>query len=69
MGDEGRAGLGDPVRKGELEVRGKQLPDVGAADVIGLLNLNNTENLWGHELGPWHSDMLLRTWIDRKRAR
>ena len=45
VGDKGRTGFGDTVRERELEVRDKELPDIGAADVIGLLNLNDTKNL------------------------
>jgi hypothetical protein len=39
------AGLGDAVGERELEVLGNQLLDVGALDVGGLLDLNNTEDL------------------------
>ena len=45
VGNEGRADLGDAVGKRELEVGDKELPDVGAADIIGLLNLDDTEDL------------------------
>lgn len=38
-------GLGDTVRERELEVLGEELLDVWAADVLGLLNLNNLEDL------------------------
>jgi len=34
------------VRKRELKVLGKKLLDVGALDVVGLLELNNLENLF-----------------------
>ena len=37
--------LGDTVRKRELQVLGDELLDVRAADVVGLLELHNTENL------------------------
>ena len=43
--DEGRARLGDTVRKRELEARDQELLDVRAADVLGLLDLDNTEDL------------------------
>lgn len=39
--------LGDAVRKRELEVLGEELLDVWAADVLGLLDLDNLEDLWG----------------------
>lgn len=39
------AGLGNTVGERELEVLGDELLDVGALDVGGLLNLNDTENL------------------------
>lgn len=45
--DEGRAGLLDAVGEGELEVGDQKLADVGAADVVGLLDLNNAEDLRG----------------------
>jgi hypothetical protein len=33
------------VGERELEVRDQELLNIGAADVIGLLNLNNTKDL------------------------
>jgi len=39
--------LGGTVGKRELEVLGKELFDVRAADAVGLLDLNNAENLKG----------------------
>jgi len=45
VGHEGRADLGDTVRKGELEVGGEELLDVRAAYVLGFLDLNDTEDL------------------------
>jgi len=39
------AGLGHAVREREAEALGDQLLDVGALDVLGLLDLNDTENL------------------------
>ncbi len=45
MRNEGRADLGDTVGKGELELGDQELLDVGAADILGLLDLNNTEDL------------------------
>jgi hypothetical protein len=49
------------VGERELEVLGKELLDIGAADVVGLLDLNNAENLKKRSvtnshtvrLGPW----------------
>ncbi len=45
MCDERRADLLDAVREGELELGDQQLLDVGAANVIGLLDLDDAENL------------------------
>jgi hypothetical protein len=45
VGDEGRTELGHTMRKGEFQVGGKELLDIGAADILSLLNLNNTEDL------------------------
>jgi hypothetical protein len=39
------------VRQGELEVLGDELLDVGALDVVVLLELDNTENVNGPEAG------------------
>ena len=44
--DEGRADLANTVGERELELGDKELLDVGAADILGLLNLNNTEDLF-----------------------
>ena len=45
MRNKGRADLGDTVGEGELEVGNHELLDVRAADIIALLDLNNTEDL------------------------
>lgn len=45
------AGLGNTVGERELEVLGDELLDVGALDVGGLLNLNDTENVDRPETG------------------
>ena len=37
--------LGDTVRQGEAQVLGDQLLDVGALDLIGLLQLDNSQDL------------------------
>ena len=72
MGDKGRADLGDTVRQWELETGLEELLDVRAANILGLLDLHNAENLGKmneisrgveKQLRPW------RTWIERKRAR
>ena len=66
-------GLGDTVGKGELEALGEELLDVGAADILGLLDLDDLDDL--RELvsngGRRHGASMMpkRTWIDRKRAR
>lgn len=41
----GGVGLGNTVRKRELEVLGKELLDVRALHVVGLLELNHLEDL------------------------
>ena len=45
MGDERRLVLIDAVGEGELEVRDNELLDVRAADVLGLLDLDDAEDL------------------------
>ena len=45
MGEEEAAALDDTVREGEAQVRGQELLDVGAADVRGLLDLGDAEDL------------------------
>ena len=47
MGSEDLAArlLADAVGQRELEVLGEELLDVRAADVVGLLNLNDLEDL------------------------
>lgn len=62
------------MREGELEVLGKQLLDVRATDVGGLLDLDNLEDLFIETvvrkcaepcvLWQWYL-----TWIDLNRAR
>lgn len=39
------ADTGDTVGKGESEILGDELLDVGALDVLGLLDLDNAEDL------------------------
>jgi len=43
--DERRAELGHTMRKGELQVGGEDLLDVWAAEILGLLDLDDTEDL------------------------
>ena len=43
--DEGRADFLDAVGKGELELGNQKLLDVGPANIVGLLNLDNTQDL------------------------
>jgi hypothetical protein len=67
-------GLGNAVGKGELEVLGEELLDVGAADVLGLLDLDDLDDLQGivsHDETRQHEASMgwRRTWIERKRAR
>ena len=45
MCDEGRADLANTVGERELELGDKELLDVGAADGVGLLDLDNLEDL------------------------
>ena len=47
MCDERRANLLDAVREGELELGDQKLLDVGAANIVGLLDLDNAEDLKG----------------------
>ena len=46
MGNEGRANLRDTVREREFEARDKELLDVRAADILALLDLDHTKNLY-----------------------
>ncbi len=41
-----RGSFGDTVRERKLELRGEELLDVWALDVVGLLELDNFENLF-----------------------
>lgn len=70
------ASLGNTVREREAQALLKELLDIGALDVLGLLDLNNTENLRqcvSTFSVPQHRAMPLNlcvlTWIDLKRAR
>jgi hypothetical protein len=45
MGNESRCNFANTVGKGELEVGGKELLDVWSADIIGLGELNNADDL------------------------
>jgi hypothetical protein len=59
------------VRKREFEVLGEELLDVGALDVVGLLEFNNLEDLFAvwsaRSIGT--RTQIKHTWIDRKRDR
>lgn len=55
-------GLGDAVREGELEVLGEELLDVWAADVLGLLNLDDLEDLWKAEKRMLDNATMARMW-------
>jgi hypothetical protein len=46
VSEEEAAALDDTVREGEAQVRGQELLDVGAADVRGLLDLGDAEDLF-----------------------
>lgn len=66
------AGLGDAVGERELQVLGNQLLDVGALDVGGLLDLNNTEDLGKLSIikeRHIYQNCFRHTWMDLKRAR
>lgn len=69
--DEGRADLRDTVGKREPELGNEELLDVWAADILRLLNLDDTEDLSKkYQHTPTCLEIpLKRTWIDRKRAR
>lgn len=73
MRNECRADLRDAVGKRELELGDEELLDVRAANVLGLLDLDNAEDL--HEgktlqiFARYTLSTQERTWIDRKRAR
>lgn len=47
-GEDLAGGLGDTVGERELEVLGEKLLDVGAADIGGLLELNDLEDLFAN---------------------
>lgn len=55
--------------EGELEALGEELLDVWAANVIGLLNLDNLEDLYCCQY-MWHKfGIAVHTWISLKRDR
>ena len=51
MRNEGRADLGDTVGEGELEVGNHELLDVRAADVLGVVDLNDLQDLYRGRTG------------------
>lgn len=58
------------MRKRELEVLGEELLDVWAADVIGLFNLDDLEDLHGVLVSVRSPESALRlTWMFLKRER
>lgn len=71
MGSEDLASslLVDAVGQRELEVLGEELLDVWAADVCGLLDLNDLEDLGGISLRYEIAGSVERTWTDLKRDR
>jgi len=62
-------GLGNAVGKGELEVLGEELLDVGAADVLGLLNLDDLDDVDRTEAGTVAGGHVLVEGIDGLAAR
>ena len=72
MSDESAATLLHTVWEREMEAWGKQLLDVRTADVLGLLDLNNSKDLKTSircQSVLSHRNVIERTWIERKRAR
>jgi hypothetical protein len=58
--------------KRELDVEGKELFDVRTTDIICLLDLDHTEDLWGKKKNQnvhLRQFLLEKHWIERKRAR
>ena len=45
VGHKGRVDLGDTVRERELEHGSEELLDIRAADVLGFLDLNDSDDL------------------------
>lgn len=65
-------GLGDTVGQRELEVLGEELLDVRAADLVGLLDLDDLDDLQRvleDDGRPSPAEGMRRTWIERKRER
>jgi hypothetical protein len=61
--------LADAVGQRELEVLGEELLDVRATDVVGLLDLNDLEDLRAVSLYFKVAQRVERTWTDLKRDR
>lgn len=56
--------------QGELQVLDEELLDVWAADILGLLNLDDLENLGNLlETAPLKENIVIHTWTDLKRDR
>lgn len=65
ISNECRSSFGNAVRKRELEVRSKELLDVGAADIISLSDLNNAEDLKRHRYQHDERWEKVRAYVDR----
>jgi len=66
--DEGGAHLLDAVREGELEAGLEELLDVGTADILGLLELDHTENVDRPEASTVPGSHILVQGLHRIRA-
>jgi len=64
MSDEGAATLLHTVWEREMEAWGKQLLDVWTADVLGLLDLNNSKDVDRPEAGTVPSSHVLVEALD-----
>lgn len=61
---ECRAGLLDTVREREFQLWCQELFDVWSADILGLLNLHNTENVDRAEAGTMSGSHILIEALD-----
>lgn len=61
--------LRNTVRKGEFEVLGQELLHVWSLNIIGLLELNNLQDLFLLSASNFSMPIGKHTWIDRKRDR
>jgi hypothetical protein len=72
VSDEGAATFLHTVGEREMETRSKQLLDVWTADILGLLDLDDPEDLkrsTGSQSAFSDGEIVERTWIERNRAR